>query len=424
MNNPVARSSRADSSDSSARTLLEAAGPGFLVCAYLGRLPAAMNQLGLLLVVSSAGRSLALAGAVVAAVGLGTAFGAPLIGRLHDHLGAWRVTSGVLLIQTAALVLVWCAVSRALPDWVILAAGAVMGMANPQAGSVARAVWSSIARATDQPARALRIIRIGMGWETAADETSFVVGPVAAGGLVSLLGAQGTVVALAALTLAGEGLFVAWLLVHHDAGHSETDRGSRGEHARDRARPAAPGTVVGEMLPVLVVIMGVGVVFGTTQTALTSVHAAHGTPGLTGPVYGSMGITSALVGLASPGLRVGRLRKTALGGIVILLCSLALMGVPSAIATEAVILCLGAAVGMTLVTCYSRVEELAPAGRVTGAMTVASTGNVLGVSLGSLVTGAIGGDLHLGYLPAAVAGACMVVVARGEAGRAGLRRRG
>ena len=171
MNNPVARSSRADSSDSSARTLLEAAGQGFLICAYLGRLPAAMNQLGLLLVVSSAGRSLALAGAVVAAVGLGTAFGAPVIGRLHDRLGAWRVTSGALLIQTAALVLVWCAVSRALPDWVILAAGAVMGMANPQAGSVARAVWSSIARATDQPARALRIIRIGMGWETAADES-------------------------------------------------------------------------------------------------------------------------------------------------------------------------------------------------------------------------------------------------------------
>ena len=205
MNIPVVRSSRADSSDSSARTLLEATGPGFLMCAYLGRLPAAMNQLGLLLVVSSAGRSLALAGAVVAAVGLGTAFGAPVIGRLHDHLGAWRVTCGALLIQTAALVVIWCAVSRALPDWIILAAGAVMGMANPQAGSVARAVWSSIARATDQPARALRIIRIGMGWETAADETSFVIGPVAAGGLISLLGAQGTVVALAALTLAGEG---------------------------------------------------------------------------------------------------------------------------------------------------------------------------------------------------------------------------
>ena len=113
-----------------------------------------MNQLGLLLVVSSAGRSLALAGAVVAAVGLGTAFGAPLIGRLHDHLGAWRVTSGVLLIQTAALVLVWCAVSRALPDWVILAAGAVMGMANPQAGIGLRAPCGprSHGRPTSPPA--------------------------------------------------------------------------------------------------------------------------------------------------------------------------------------------------------------------------------------------------------------------------------
>lgn len=100
-------------SDSSARTLLEAAGLGFLVCAYLGRLPAAMNQLGLLLVVSAAGRSLALAGAVVAAVGLGTALGAPAVGRLHDRLGAWRVTACALVVQTAALVIIWCAVGRA-----------------------------------------------------------------------------------------------------------------------------------------------------------------------------------------------------------------------------------------------------------------------------------------------------------------------
>ena len=134
------------------RTLLDAAGPGFLVCAYLGRLPAAMNQLGLLLVVSAAGRSLALAGAVVAAVGLGTAFGAPFIGRLHDRAGAWRVTTCALVIQMAALIAIWGALSRALADWIILVAGAIMGMANPQAGSIARAVWSSIARAGGPPA--------------------------------------------------------------------------------------------------------------------------------------------------------------------------------------------------------------------------------------------------------------------------------
>ena len=356
------------------RTLLDAAGPGFLVCAYLGRLPAAMNQLGLLLVVSAAGRSLALAGAVVAAVGLGTAFGAPFIGRLHDRAGAWRVTTCALVIQMAALIAIWGALSRALADWIILVAGAIMGMANPQAGSVARAVWSSIARAGGPPVRALRIVRVGMGWETAADETSFVIGPVAAGGLVVLLGARGTVVALGALTLLGEGLFVAWLLAHRRIGRSGPDR-ARSDGDRSALRGASSGAPVGDLLPVLFTVMGIGVVFGTTQTALTAVHAAHGTPGLTGPVYGSMGITSALVGFMSPGLRIGRLRKTAVGGAIVLLCSLALMSVPSTALAEAVILCLGAAVGMTLVTCYSRVEELAPAGRVTGVMAMASTGS-------------------------------------------------
>ena len=56
-------------------------------------------------------------------------------------------------------------------------------------------------------------------------------------------------------------------------------------------------------------------------------------------------------------------------------------------------------------------------------MAMASTGNVLGVSVGSMVTGAIGDDLHLGNLPAAVAGGCIVVVALVEACRAGLRGR-
>ena len=169
------------------------------------------------------------------------------------------------------------------------------------------------------------------------------------------------------------------------------------------------------LAPVLTVVVCVGVVFGTTQTALTAVHAAHGTPGLTGPVYGSMGLTSAAAGLVSPGLRAGRLGKTAVGGLAVLLCSTALTSVPPTVLTEIVILCLGAAVGMMLVTCYSRVEELSPADQVTGVMTVASTCNVLGVSLGSVITGAIGENLHLGNAPAAIAGGCVTALALGEA---------
>ena len=286
-------------------------------------------------------------------------------------------------------------------------------MANPQVGSVARAAWSHLARASGQRDRALRVARLGMGWETAADETSFVIGPAAAGGLVALLGARGAVVALAAVTLAGEGVFVLWLLGHREIARPCAD--GPGDPARRDRRARTAAASMRPLAPVLTVVVCVGVVFGTTQTALTAVHAAHGTPGLPGPVYGSMGLTSAAAGLVSPGLRAGRLGKTAVGGLAVLLCSTALTSVPPTVLTEIVILCLGAAVGMMLVTCYSRVEELSPADQVTGVMTVASTCNVLGVSLGSVITGAIGENLHLGNAPAAIAGGCVTALALGEA---------
>ena len=401
------------STASAPRTLLDTAGAGFLVTAYQGRLPAAMNQLGLLLVVSASGRGLTLAGAMVAAVGAGTALGAPGIGRLHDRVGAWRVTVCALAVQTGALAVIRWATDCGAADGIVLAAGAVTGMANPQVGSVARAAWSHLARASGQRDRALRVARLGMGWETAADETSFVIGPAAAGGLVALLGARGAVVALAAVTLAGEGVFVLWLLGHREIARPCAD--GPGDPARRDRRARTAAASMRPLAPVLTVVVCVGVVFGTTQTALTAVHAAHGTPGLTGPVYGSMGLTSAAAGLVSPGLRAGRLGKTAVGGLAVLLCSMALTSVPPTVLTEIVILCLGAAVGMMLVTCYSRVEELSPADQVTGVMTVASTCNVLGVSLGSVITGAIGENLHLGNAPAAIAGGCVTALALGEA---------
>lgn len=225
------------STASAPRTLLDTAGAGFLVTAYLGRLPAAMNQLGLLLVVSASGRGLTLAGAMVAAVGAGTALGAPGIGRLHDRVGAWRVTVCALAVQTGALAVIRWATDCGAADGIVLAAGAVTGMANPQVGSVARAAWSHLARASGQRDRALRVARLGMGWETAADETSFVIGPAAAGGLVALLGARGAVVALAAVTLAGEGVFVLWLLGHREIARPCAD--GPGDPARRdrRARP-------------------------------------------------------------------------------------------------------------------------------------------------------------------------------------------
>ena len=60
-------------------TLVTAGGWPFLIAAALGRLPSSMVQLGYLMVLSQDGRGLAIGGLAVAAVGLGTAAGAPLV---------------------------------------------------------------------------------------------------------------------------------------------------------------------------------------------------------------------------------------------------------------------------------------------------------------------------------------------------------
>ena len=58
-----------------------------------------MNQLGLLLIVSAQGRGLALAGSAVAAVGVGAAVSAPVVGRLIDRFGPVRVLCAAMLLQ-------------------------------------------------------------------------------------------------------------------------------------------------------------------------------------------------------------------------------------------------------------------------------------------------------------------------------------
>ncbi|WP_328705211.1 MFS transporter [Actinomyces faecalis] len=391
------------------RTLAQAAGGSFLVLGFLGRLPAAMNQLGMLLIVSASGRGLALAGSTVAAVGLGTAAGAPVVGRLVDRVGAVRVLACALVVQSLALAGVLACLHADPPGALILAFAALLGLANPQAGSIARACWSAIARADDVPARALRTIRLGLGFETAADETSFVVGPVAAGALVTLLGAEGAALSLLVLTVMGEGAFALWLARRPALSRPRQDDGGTGSTQEQARAPWAA------LAPVLATIAAVGVVFGATQTALTAVHTAHGTPGLTGPVYGSMGVTSALAGMVAPSLRSGVLARTALGGGLVLVCSAVLTTVPGTALTLAMILLMGAGVGTVLATSYTRLEAVAVSGRVTSLMTLAATCNVLGVSLGSVVTGALGANLHHANLPAVAAGAVVLALAAAQA---------
>lgn len=391
--------------DNALQTLTRSAGPAFLVLGFFGRLPAAMNQLGMLLIVAASGRGLGLAGTTVAAVGLGTAVGAPLMGRAADRFGPVHVLYAAMLVQVAALMGILYVLSHELSSAVILACAAVMGAANPQASSMARACWSGIARSLRDPGAQLRTIRVGLGFETASDETSFVLGPVMAGVLVTALGAQGAALALALLTVLGEGCFALWL-----ARHPQIARPTPVASAKAMTTDAQP-TPWAQLMPVLVTIAAVGVVFGTTQTTLTALHTAAGTPELTGYIYGAMGVTSAVAGLLAPSLGSRVLAKTAVAGAIVVLCSSTLLSVPTPLPTLAAVMSMGFGVGTALSLSYTRVEEAAATGRVTSLMTLAATSNVLGVSFGAWLTGHLAANLHHAELPAVVAGVVVLVVA-------------
>ncbi|RIQ28154.1 MFS transporter, partial [Jiangella rhizosphaerae] len=72
---------------SSYRRLLSLAGVGYVVVAFLGRLPLAMSQLGTLLLVSDATGRYAAGGLAAGALAVANAVGAPLAGGIADRVG-------------------------------------------------------------------------------------------------------------------------------------------------------------------------------------------------------------------------------------------------------------------------------------------------------------------------------------------------
>lgn len=384
--------------------LLDIAGVGFILTGAFGRLPAAMNQLGLLLVISAAERGLDVAGASVAAVGIGSALSAPLVGRAADRFGPARVLMVSLALQLLGLSGVLFVLKSGGSVWQLLLTAVLVGMGNPQVGSVTRAIWSTLGRSCTNPTDGVRIVRTALGYETAADETSFVVGPVLAGVLVTGFGSTGALIALGIWTAVGEGLFLLWLLRNRGLW---AVRVVHEENAPSTSLPIPWKSLVSP----LVCIGATGVVFGTVQTTLTALNMAQGVPDLTGPLYGAMGVTSAVAGALVPSIDIPSARKLFLGSCALLLAASALMTGPSPALALCVVLVMGAGAGTVLTTSYSLVERESPRGRVTTVMTVAATCLVLGVSAGAALAGQLASTLVFAPLPAFFSAVVVLVLA-------------
>lgn len=377
--------------------LISTGGWAFLITSAIGRLPASALQLGLLLYVTASGLGFATGGAVVAAVGVGTALGAPVVGRLVDRFGASVVVGVALVLQSIGLIGMHQFVASGSVVGLLVSAGLV-GAANPQIGPIARARWSGLARERNQP----DLVRAAMGYEGACDEASFVIGPVLASFLIGGLGPDVALWVLLALVWVGQGIFLIYLITNRQSWRPEIDLS---------LPEAAERFKLGQLAWPLLATVAVGVVFGATQTALAAEYSAAGTPWLTGLVYGCVGIGS---GLAS--LLVVRIKwlplamRIAAGGAITAVAAVGLRLTEQAPMAAVLALFVGGGVGIVIVSALLRIEQVAPPERINLAMTLGATGVTLGVSLGAAVAGLLVTDPGRGLWPTILAGLAALLI--------------
>jgi len=368
-------------------------GRTYIVVAFLARLPLAMSQMGVLLLIAHTTGSFGAGGASAGALAVANAVGAPLLGAASDRLGqrpvllvqSWLSTLGLVTVVVAAE-------SGASWAWAA-AASALGGFFIPQAGPLARVRWRPIITSRDRTGSAVRLIDTAFSYEGSADEASFVLGPALVGTIAAIVD-PGVGICTAAALLA---VFGTWFAIHPTA----------------LLRPArTPATAAGRLLtPALATLLVaqfiIGMIFGSVQNGTTVIATDAGHPGLAGLVQALLGVGSVLAGLSMAALPaqigyVTRWRATATG-LLVLTTPLLLVG--SLITLCLVLIVLGCCVAPYMITTFTLGEQITPPSRTGAAMTLLAAATGLGYAVGAAVAG------HFADLSGATAAFGVTVVA-------------
>jgi hypothetical protein len=343
-----------------------------LALSVLARLPLAMLSIGWLVHVEGLTHSFATAGLVAGALAIAQGIGGPLLGRVADRRGQTAVLAGSALVAGAALVF-GAALPAGTPAPALVAVAALLGLATPPVGACMRALLPGLIADAEQLRRAYTI-------DATAVELTWAAGPplVLLGGAVA---STGTALVAAGILLAGATLAFA---------AAPASRAWR--PAAEVERPAGGALRAPGMRTLVVVLAGVGVLFGSVEVATASAAGALGVTAAAGPLLGLWGLGSLLGGIAAT--RAGGVAGTG-AGLVLLLGGLGAAHVAlvaatgSLVALGALTLLAGVLIAPTLATPLSMVDALAPDGTRTEAFAWLATAIAIGTSLGAAGAGAV-----------------------------------
>jgi MFS family permease len=373
--------------------------PGALLFSATGlvaRLPISMQSLGIVLLVVGVTGSYGLAGSIAGATTIANAVASIMQGRYLDRLGQSRVLPPLILTWGLALLILVVAVQAGWPRWTAFACAVVVGLALPSVGTCVRARWSYVLR---EP----REVQTAYALESVVDEAVFITGPIL---VTALATAWHPVAGLAAAVVAGVGgtLFLAAQRTTEPPGHPLV------ESVADR--PRMPWRVV---VPLAVVALALGSLFGSAEVATVAFAEERGAPGLTGVLLALWALGSLLAGVITgavhwtkgPALRL----KV---GITALTCGMFPLVLVEPVWVMGVALFLaGFAIAPSLIATLSLVEQTVPAARLTEGMAVIHTGLAAGLAPGAAICGVVvdAAGASPGYLVSAFAGLVGAVAA-------------
>jgi len=384
------------------RSLIHHTGLWYFPVAFVARLPFAMMTVGVLALVVALRGSVALGGLTSAAVGLGVVVAGPLLGDLADRFGQRRVLVPVGLANGILLSIFPLVVAASTSDALLLASAAAIGLTGPQTAAMSRSRVMALIGERVDPQRRERTFSRAMAYESAADETAFVIGPFVVGLLAAVIAPWAPIAGAAVLSF----VFVTAFALH-PTGRAVPARSERAAMApvRELLHP--------RLLVLVASVFGVGLFFGSTLTSLTAFMEAQGAPEAGALLYGVMGVGSAVLALAVAALPARfSLRWRLVAFASILTASAGAYTVGGSVPTVTLVLCLmGIGVGPSLVTLFSLAGHRAPRGRTASTMTVLASALTLAQALSSAVTGAVAEQVSVATAMLFPAGAALLVLA-------------
>jgi len=371
----------------------------FSLFGLLGRLPSSMIGLALVLVVSAHG-DYSRAGTLVGVLALAGCVGGPLQGRFADRFGQARALVPTALVFAVAVTALILGLRAGLATAPLAVLAAVVGASGPTTGTLARSRWSTLHPAGGRLQTAFAV-------ESVFDEVVFVTGPVLVTVLAIYLDPLLPMVVAAVAGVAGSLLLAA---------QRRTEPPTAATGRPDAATPRA-GLPYAALVPLLVVQVTIGTIFGSTDVVTVAAASAAGERGVAGLILACFSAGSLVSGLVVGALdwRMAPMRRVQVCVVVLGCSSLVLPFVPSVGLLPFAGFLVGATVSPALIAVSAAVQSVTPAARLTEAMAIATSALIAGFSLGSAVAGhlvdAVGP--HRAYWQSAIAGilAALVVLA-------------